>query len=368
MDRHDVSGVTAKGAAEAHGKDLEIQEEYGCNCMTYWVDEDRENVFCLIDAPDIKAVKDMHRRAHGLIPHAIVEVDSNLVKAFLGRIHDPVHSKRNRVTEISIFNDPAFRSLLVADLKDKALFACKYGRERSHELIKKFNHLMEQAAKSFKGSTVEKYNEFLISFTSVTNAVDCAIKLQELIKSQNLHKDLPKVELQIGITAGVPLTDSNNLFGDAVEMARSLRFIAHSSHIKTTAIIKDLYKGRAPQLFDDYQQIRTLNKNEEHFLHSLINVIHQALSDNNFNITQFSKQIGVSKSQLYRKTVNLTGLSPNDFFHEIRLDKAVKLMYFQNKSIAETSYLLGFASPSYFTKCFKKRFNVLPVDFCKSIA
>ena len=41
MDRHIVPGIEAKHAAQAHREDLKIQDEYGCRCMTYWVDEER---------------------------------------------------------------------------------------------------------------------------------------------------------------------------------------------------------------------------------------------------------------------------------------------------------------------------------------
>ena len=62
MDVHIVPGVKAKDVAEAHRKDLLHQEEYGCKCMTYWIDEERENIFCLIDAPNKEAVEEMHSK------------------------------------------------------------------------------------------------------------------------------------------------------------------------------------------------------------------------------------------------------------------------------------------------------------------
>src|ERR1700759_4716 len=80
MDVHIVPGVKAKDVAEAHRKDLLCQHEYGCSCMTYWIDEKRESIFCLIDAPDKDAVEEMHSKAHGLIPNKIIEVNSNLVE------------------------------------------------------------------------------------------------------------------------------------------------------------------------------------------------------------------------------------------------------------------------------------------------
>ena len=77
MDVHIVPGVNAKDVAEAHRKDLLIQEEYGCKCMTYWIDEKRESIFCLLEAPDKDTVEELHSKAHGLIPNKIIEVSRN---------------------------------------------------------------------------------------------------------------------------------------------------------------------------------------------------------------------------------------------------------------------------------------------------
>ena len=70
----------------------------------------------------------MHNKAHGLIPHDIIEVDSNVVKAFLGRINDPDMSGLNGSSDPHIINDPAFRYLLCVDLKDRILFDCLHGK------------------------------------------------------------------------------------------------------------------------------------------------------------------------------------------------------------------------------------------------
>ncbi len=69
MDIHVIPGVNAKDVAKAHLKDLAMQDEHRCKCMTYWIDEKRESVFCLIDAPDKDAVVELHGRTHGLIPN-----------------------------------------------------------------------------------------------------------------------------------------------------------------------------------------------------------------------------------------------------------------------------------------------------------
>lgn len=75
MDEHKhVKGVTAKGVAEAHAKDLKVQGKYGVNFRSYWVDEKEEKVFCLVEAPNPEAAARVHKEAHGLLPDEVHEV------------------------------------------------------------------------------------------------------------------------------------------------------------------------------------------------------------------------------------------------------------------------------------------------------
>jgi AraC-like DNA-binding protein len=83
----------------------------------------------------------------------------------------------------------------------------------------------------------------------------------------------------------------------------------------------------------------------------------------NITITGFSRELGMSKSQLGRKLKSLTTLSPNDFLREFRLRKAIRLMEDQSMNIAQVTMAIGFTNPSYFTKCFRKRFGKAPSDF-----
>src|SRR5438128_2229716 len=117
MDVHIVPGVKAKEVATAHHMDLLNQEEYECKCMTYWIDEQRENVFCLIEAPDKDAVKELHRKSHGLVPNKIIEVSSKVVQSFLGRIFDPEEAE---ITDdgLKVFTDSSFRILVVTKIVD----------------------------------------------------------------------------------------------------------------------------------------------------------------------------------------------------------------------------------------------------------
>lgn len=76
MDVHDQlpDGATAADVANAHQEDLKIQDEYGVNYRSYWVDEENGKVFCLVDAPNAEAAATVHREAHGLVADHIFPV------------------------------------------------------------------------------------------------------------------------------------------------------------------------------------------------------------------------------------------------------------------------------------------------------
>src|SRR5450432_3372320 len=115
MDRHDVSEVvTAEIVAQIHQEDLKIHDQFGCRGLTYWFDDKRKTAFCLIEAPDPEAIREMHNRAHGQVPHSVIEVDASIVESFLGRIEDP---EKTKDTALNIINDPAFRTIMVITLK-----------------------------------------------------------------------------------------------------------------------------------------------------------------------------------------------------------------------------------------------------------
>lgn len=76
MDHHrGVEGLTAEAVADAHRKDLEVQEQYGVKYLRYWYNEESGEVFCLAEAPSKEAAEAVHREAHGLVADEIVEVE-----------------------------------------------------------------------------------------------------------------------------------------------------------------------------------------------------------------------------------------------------------------------------------------------------
>jgi hypothetical protein len=76
IDRHKyIEGLTAEAVAEAHQRDLEVQDSHGAKALKYWFNEDKGEVFCLFEAPNAEAAEAVHREAHGLMADEIVEVE-----------------------------------------------------------------------------------------------------------------------------------------------------------------------------------------------------------------------------------------------------------------------------------------------------
>jgi hypothetical protein len=76
MDVHNEipAGTTANDVATAHRADLQTQDKYNVQYLSYWVDENARKVFCLVEAPDADAAHTVHREAHGLVADEIYPV------------------------------------------------------------------------------------------------------------------------------------------------------------------------------------------------------------------------------------------------------------------------------------------------------
>ncbi len=75
MDVHrNVEGLSAEAVADAHKKDLEVQDQHGVKYHRYWYNEETGMVFCLAEAPSKEAAETVHREAHGLVADEIIEV------------------------------------------------------------------------------------------------------------------------------------------------------------------------------------------------------------------------------------------------------------------------------------------------------
>ena len=105
---------------------------------------------------------------------------------------------------------------------------------------------------------------------------------------------------------------------------------------------------------------------EDAFISRFKKVVVERLSDSNLSVEDLAAVMGLSRVQLYRKVKALTGSTPVDLLRKARLAQAQKLLQETTLSVSEIAYQVGFASPSYFTKCYKDEFGTVPGEVRKS--
>ena len=87
------------------------------------------------------------------------------------------------------------------------------------------------------------------------------------------------------------------------------------------------------------------------------------ISNADFSVKEMEIKLGFSRSSFNRKVNALLGMSPNEYLRKRRLDLAAQMLERNNGSVSDICYKVGFNSPSYFAKCFKEQFGVLPTDY-----
>jgi len=102
---------------------------------------------------------------------------------------------------------------------------------------------------------------------------------------------------------------------------------------------------------------------DEEFLKKLNDIIHTNLHNPDFSIDDMADTFNMSRSSFYRKIKGVLDLTPNEYLRLERLKKAAQLLKEGESRVNEICYIVGFNSPSYFSKCFQKQFGVLPKDF-----
>jgi signal transduction histidine kinase/DNA-binding response OmpR family regulator len=102
---------------------------------------------------------------------------------------------------------------------------------------------------------------------------------------------------------------------------------------------------------------------DEKFLKKVKSIVEKNIGNPSFGVEKMADEIHLSRAQLFRKLKAITGLSPNEFINNIRLDKAASLILAKADIVTQISYSVGYNDQSYFAKRFRKKFGVSPKEY-----
>jgi class 3 adenylate cyclase len=241
MDRHDMRDVTAENVAEAHRRDLEIQDKFGVKYITYWYDPKRGTGFCLVDAPDAATAAHVHHEAHGQIATDIISVDLGTVEAFLGRIGDPRLDTGGATPEM----ETGLRAVMFTDIVGSTELTTRLGDTAALELVRVHDALVRRGLSSHAGREVKRTGDgIMAAFDEVANAVRAAADIQRHFSVYNADA-VENLRIRIGIHAGEPVANNNDLFGATVQLASRLCNEAEADGIIVSGLVRDLCKENA---------------------------------------------------------------------------------------------------------------------------
>ena len=101
---------------------------------------------------------------------------------------------------------------------------------------------------------------------------------------------------------------------------------------------------------------------DRRFLDTFLKAMEKHMSNTNLKIEDLGDEVGLSRVQLYRKVKALTGMTPVEILRETRLKRAMQLLKTTDKTVSEIANEVGFATPGYFSSCFKKQYDKYPTD------
>ena len=247
MDIHTVDPKTTwEDVAQAHFKDIEIQGNHDVNYKKYWFNRDCGKLFCLVEAPNAEAANCVHEHAHGLLAERLIEVDPDLVDGFMGNggVNGGGAALLPNATA-DTQRDSGVRSVMFTDIVGSTAMTSRYGDDVAMEMLAVHDRVVRDAIMANRGAEVKHTGDgIMAAFLSPAAAVKAACQVQTALSERNADAPEYPVGVRIGISAGEPVEQSDDLFGSTVQLAARLCAQAEPGQVLVSQVVADLCIGK----------------------------------------------------------------------------------------------------------------------------
>ncbi len=138
----------------------------------------------------------------------------------------------------------AFRTVLFTDVEGSTALTQRLGDAKARDLLRQHERIVREALKSHGGSEVKTTGDgFMASFTSATRALECAITMQRAFAEHNESAEEP-IRVRVGLNAGEPIAEEDDLFGTAVNLAARICGHAEAGQILAPIVVRELAAGK----------------------------------------------------------------------------------------------------------------------------
>ena len=242
MDIHHKVDATPDDVQKAHLSDLEAQEKFGVKYLKYWFNPQAGTICCLVHAPDPETANKVHLAAHGLEADKIIEVQDEVVEAFLG---GSVDAGTGRMITPAGTPDGGFRTILFTDIAGSTSMTQRLGDAEAMKIIRAHDALVRREIEARQGIVVKHTGDgTMAAFPAASAAIYAAMAIQKAFRVHNQRLPDRPIEVRIGMSAGEPVDEGQDLFGVAVQLARRVCDAAEASQIRVSNVVRELCIGK----------------------------------------------------------------------------------------------------------------------------
>jgi class 3 adenylate cyclase len=135
-------------------------------------------------------------------------------------------------------------TILFTDVEGSTALTQRLGDAKARDVLREHERMVRDALKTHGGSEVKTMGDgFMTSFSSATKALECAVAMQRAFAEHNEKADEP-IKVRIGLNAGEPIAEEDDLFGTAVNEAARITAVAEGGEILVADVVRQLTKGK----------------------------------------------------------------------------------------------------------------------------
>ncbi len=138
----------------------------------------------------------------------------------------------------------AFRTILFTDVEGSTALTQRLGDAKARQVLRQHERIVREALKSHRGSELKTMGDgFMASFSSATRALESAIAMQRAFAAHNESAEEP-ILVRVGLNAGEPIAEEEDLFGTAVNLAARICGHAEAGQILASDVVRQLVAGK----------------------------------------------------------------------------------------------------------------------------
>jgi class 3 adenylate cyclase/pimeloyl-ACP methyl ester carboxylesterase len=192
------------------------------------------------------------RELASLLPHAhFVPLPGDVHPPFFGdtgAIIDAVNEFLGEGDVVTAAAEPSadgsVRTVLFTDMEGSTALTQRLGDAKARAVIREQERIVREALRSHRGAEVKTMGDgFMASFSSPTWALECAVAMQTAFEARNESAEEP-IRVRVGVNAGEPVAEEDDLFGVAVIRAARIAAIAQGGEILVANVVRELAEGK----------------------------------------------------------------------------------------------------------------------------